>query len=175
MAFDDSTIHLGIAFDINYLPHFYALFASIINSNGHNKIHVHSIITGVNIEVQKKIQQYATGNGHSISFYEIDEHFVNKFVLTGTWSSAVYYRLFFPLLVPKEVTRILYLDTDIVVVGDLRELYQTDLGDYPLAAVYDNYVKTAPQLGIYEEENYFNSGMMLMNIPVWNEQNISQQ
>src|SRR5215203_1511905 len=112
MVDKDSAIHLGIAFDENYLRHFYALFASIIASNGANKIHVHAIITGVSEEEQQTIEQYARANGHSVSFYKIDEEEVKKFVLANTWSSAVYYRIFFPLILPKEVERLLYLDTD---------------------------------------------------------------
>lgn len=168
-------VHLAIAFDSNYLRHFYALFTSVLHTNRKHAIHVHAIITGVDADEQKRIQQYATANGAAISFYEIDEAFAQQFVLTGTWSSAVYYRLFFPLLVPASVRRLLYLDTDTIVLNDLMPLYTTDFEGYPVAAVYDNWVKTAPQLGIPDEGNYFNSGMMLINVPVWNEQQVSQQ
>lgn len=175
MSSSNQTIHLGIAFDNNYSRHFYALFTSILKNNKANSIHVHAIITGVAAEEQKRIEKYAVENHASVSFYEIDEAYVQSFVLTSTWSSAVYYRLFFPLIVPEEVTRLLYLDTDMIVVGDLASLYAMSFDGYPLAAVYDNWVKTAPQLGICEEGNYFNSGMMLINIPEWKEQKISEK
>lgn len=171
----EPVIHLGIAFDQNYLQHFYALFASIIATNKGNTIHVHSIITGVCAQEQQTIEQYARANGHWISFYKIDAAQVEQFVLANAWSSAVYYRIFFPLLVPKEVERLLYLDTDIIVLKDLTPLYKTDFDGYPLAAVYDNWVKTAPLIGIEEEGHYFNSGMMLINMPEWRRQKISEQ
>jgi lipopolysaccharide biosynthesis glycosyltransferase len=168
-------IHLGIAFDHNYMRHFYALFASVLAHNRLQHIVVHAIITGLSIDDKEKIKVYAEKNGADILFYEIDESFVKQFVLSSHWSSAVYYRLFFPLIVPEQVTRLIYLDTDIVVVNDLTKLYTIDLGNHPIAAVYDNWVKTAPQLGIAEEGNYFNSGMMLINIPKWKEQKITEK
>ena len=169
------TIHLGIAFDQNYVRHFFALFASILDTNKANRIVVHCIITGLSDTDKTQIREYATENGAEIRFYEIDEAFVKRFVLTSHWSAAAYYRLFFPLLVPEEVEKLLYLDTDIIVVADLAPLYHTDLTGHAVAAVYDNWVKSAPQLGITEEGNYFNSGMMLMNVPVWKNQKVSEQ
>ena len=170
----NNTINLGIAFDQNYVRHFFALFTSILHSNKQNHIVIHAIITGLSAAEKENIKTYAGENGAEVIFYEIDEDFVKKFVLTSHWSSAAYYRLFFPLLVPEEVKKLLYLDTDIIVVGDLATLYNTDVTGHAVAAVYDNWVKTAPQLGITEEGNYFNSGMMLINIPLWKEQKVSE-
>jgi lipopolysaccharide biosynthesis glycosyltransferase len=168
-------IHLGIAFDQNYIRHFYALFTSILENNIDNNIYVHAIITGVGEKEKKDIEKFATENQAVIHFYEIDETYVKRFVLTNKWSSAVYYRLFFPLLVSENVSRILYLDTDIIVNGDLHELFIADLGKYPVGAVYDNWVKTAPQLGIHDEGEYFNSGVLLINVPEWKKQGVSEK
>lgn len=168
-------IHLAIAFDQNYLSPFYALLMSILEYNQKNKITIHAIITGVSEKEQSEIKQFINQHHHDIAFYEIDQEMVSKFVLVNKWTPAVYYRLFFPFLIPKDVKRLLYLDTDALVVNDLSELYNLDLGQYPVGAVYDNYVKTAPQLGISEEGNYFNSGMLLMDIDKWKEQQISEK
>jgi lipopolysaccharide biosynthesis glycosyltransferase len=168
-------LHLGIAFDQNYMRHFYALFASILQHNSQHSIVVHAIITGLSDLDKAHIKNYAENNGATIYFYEIDENFVKQFVVNSHWSSAVYYRLFFPIIIPESVTRLLYLDTDIVVINDLCELFTLDLGNHPIAAVYDNWVKTAPQLGIMEEGDYFNSGMMLINIPVWKKEKVTEK
>lgn len=170
------TIHLGIAFDQNYVRHFFALFASILDTNRQNRIVAHCIITGLSEAEKSQIKAYAEAHGAEIRFYEIDEAFVKRFVLTSHWSAAAYYRLFFPLLVPEEeVKKLLYLDTDIIVVSDLAPLYDTPLEGFAVGAVYDNWVKNAPQLGITEEGNYFNSGMMLINVPLWKERKVSEQ
>jgi lipopolysaccharide biosynthesis glycosyltransferase len=57
----------------------------------------------------------------------------------------------------------------------LDDLYNTDLGKYPVGAVYDNYVRLQPGIGIIEENNYFNSGVLLLNLSVWREQKITEK
>ena len=54
--------------------------------------------------------------------------------------------------------KIIYLDTDIMVNGNIKELFDTDISDYELGVVNDRYgcVFICPK--------YFNSGMLLMNI-----------
>lgn len=169
------TIHLAIAFDQNYLSPFYALLMSILEHNRKNKIVVHAIITGVTDKAQQDIRTLIQQHNGDIHFYEIDQQFVSKFVLVSKWTAAVYYRLFFPFVISPDVKRLLYIDTDVLVVNDLSELYNQNIDPYPVGAVYDNYVKTAPQLGITEDGNYFNSGMLLMDIDKWKEQQISEK
>lgn len=168
-------IHLAIAFDENYLHPFYALLNSVFSNNQHLLIVLHVIATGMAEDVLDRIKTYVASRGGAIVFYTIDETLVKKFVLINQWTSAVYYRLFFPLMMQQEVSRLLYLDTDTLVIGDLEALYFADMEGFPVAAVYDNYVKTQPLLGIHEDGAYFNSGMLLMDVPKWREQKISER
>lgn len=170
-----ASIHLGIAYDQNYLPQFYALAASIFASNSGNDITIHAIVTGVTADSRARIKEYVQENKAHILFYDVDEEQLGKYVLTNKWTSAVYYRLMFPLMVPKEVTKLLYIDSDTLVLNDLHTLFDQSTGSYPVAAVYDNYVRKQDLLGIHEEGEYFNSGVLLINIPKWNEQRISEQ
>ncbi|MEY5049347.1 MAG: hypothetical protein RLZZ175_2706 [Bacteroidota bacterium] len=169
-------MHIAIAFDNNYLTPFYALIASIFSNNLSKSIVFHCIINdNVSIDEKKKIQTYILKHNSVVNFYSVDEEMLSKFVLGGTWTSSVYYKMFFPLLIKQPLKKLLYLDTDMIVVGDLEPLFNIDLESYALAAVYDNYVKTQPEIGIVEEGKYFNSGMLLYNIPLWNEQMLSQK
>ncbi|UOQ76166.1 glycosyltransferase family 8 protein [Hymenobacter sp. 5516J-16] len=88
---------------------------------------------------------------------------------------AAYYRLFFPRLVPQDIKHLLYLDIDMLVIGSLAEMYQTDLGDTAVGAVMEAEVPLRAEIGMRSLEDYFNSGMLLMNLPQWREQQISEQ
>ncbi|MBR2650970.1 MAG: glycosyltransferase family 8 protein [Clostridia bacterium] len=55
-------------------------------------------------------------------------------------------------------SRLLYLDTDVLVLGDISELYRTDIDGYHLAAVRDYFGK------IFFSPRYFNSGVVLFNM-----------
>lgn len=55
--------------------------------------------------------------------------------------------------------KLLYLDTDTLMAGDISPLYATDIAGYELAAVLDHYGR------FFMGYHYFNSGVMLLNLP----------
>ena len=169
-------MHLAITFDQNYLSQFYSLSCSIFKNNETETLVFHVIATGLLPSQKEQIIAYVNAENAEINFYDVDENFTKQFVITnGNYTNAVYYRLFFPFLISESVEKLLYIDTDTIVVNSLSELFNLDLKDYPLAAVYDNYVKKNQNIGILEEEKYFNSGVMLINLPKWKALKISEQ
>lgn len=81
---------------------------------------------------------------------------------------TAYARLFLPDIVGEEVERILYLDCDMVVRGNLRELYEMDLQGMSFAAVMDPIIDGYRHyLGIKDDEIYINTGMLLIDCERW--------
>jgi lipopolysaccharide biosynthesis glycosyltransferase len=169
----DQQLNIAIAFDRNYLNPAYAFLASLFSTNPSSNIHLHIIATGLTANEKDGIIQYVESVNAAITFYAIDSALVGQFVLNSTWTAAVYYRLFFPLLVPQDIKRLLYIDSDTLVVGGLTELYHQNLENFPVGAVYDCYVKSQPLIGIEKEGDYFNSGVLLMDLKRWREQEVS--
>lgn len=165
-------IHLAIAFDRNYQQQFFALLDSILTTNKPQSLVFHLISPDIENDTRRKIIAYLSSVGSGCHFYNIDESDVNDLKTEGTWTHAVYYRLLFPLLVSRDVNRLLYLDSDMLVVSELSELYDIQLDNFPVGAVYDNYVREQPDIGIPEGE-YFNSGMLIINLQEWRTQEIS--
>lgn len=166
-------IHVAAAFDQNYILPFYSLLNSLFAHHSPGELHIHLIAAGLSAGEKRNLALTAERAGHRMCFYEVDVSKVENFGPRGKWTSSVYYRLFFPELVDESVERVLYLDTDTVVVKSLRSLYEQDLEHFPVAAVYDNYVKTQPLIGITEEHNYFNSGVLLIDVIKWRSQQIT--
>jgi lipopolysaccharide biosynthesis glycosyltransferase len=79
-----------------------------------------------------------------------------------------YTRLWLGEFFPEQVTRVLYLDADIVVVGGISQLWQTDLDGALMGAVdipgSDQGVR---RLGMRLEEGYFNAGVLLIDLAQW--------
>jgi lipopolysaccharide biosynthesis glycosyltransferase len=169
----DRQLNIAIAFDRNYLRPVYALLASLFAAHPSHTLSLHIIATGLTNPEQAELTRYGNSTGTSISFYNVDETLVNRFVLNSTWTPAVYYRLFFPLLVPASIERLLYIDTDTIVVRNLTDLCHENLESFPMGAVYDCYVKTQPLIGVHDEGEYFNSGVLLIDLKRWREQKIS--
>lgn len=177
MKLKSNAIHVAISFDENYITPFYVLITSIFLNNRENKIIIHSIATGVNDIQKKEIAEYVHQNKGEIFFYYIDPQNLSGLVIPeNTWFSvAAYYRLFFPALVPQEVEKLLYIDTDTVVIKDLAELYQLNIGSKPVGAAREKIGNIRPEIGNYDRDNYFNSGVMLMNIQEWKKQQVTER
>ena len=83
---------------------------------------------------------------------------------------TIYFRLFIPAMFPQ-YDKGIYLASDIVVTGDLSELYNTDIGDNYIGACQDKSVVDVEPLAEYMEKavgvsryKYINSGILLMNL-----------
>ena len=134
-----NSIHVAIAFDENYLTPYYTLLTSIFLNNRNNNISIHTIAANISEPDKIKLNQYAADNNAVIHFYNITEDLLSGLVQPGnTWlTMAAYYRIFFPGLVPATVNKLIYIDTDTVVIHDLAELNNTNTNSKSIAAVQE--------------------------------------
>lgn len=85
----------------------------------------------------------------------------------AAYSLDIYTRLWVGEFFAPEVDRVLYLDSDIVVVGDIGPLWDHDLGGKLLGAVDIPGSNRPPLLGMAPEHGYFNSGLLLIDLARW--------
>ena len=106
-----------------------------------------------------------------------------RFAESAWHSRAMYLRLLIPDLLPDDVERVLYVDSDVVVVRDLSPLWSVDFEQLAVYAVenfsHPTFATALPEavsgIGASPETPYFNSGVLLMNLRVWREEGISEQ
>jgi len=172
-----SPIHLALAFDQNFVMPLYVLLTSIFENNKQNTLHIHAIAAGVPTDERDKIVRFAKTHKSDISFYEVDEAYVASFATSqdSRYGLATFYRLLLPAMLPATVKKIIYIDVDIIVTGDLAELYNIDISTVPIAAVPDPVEWDRPDLGIPDRANYFNAGVLLINIELWKKQEIAEK
>ena len=71
--------------------------------------------------------------------------------------------------------KMLYLDSDIVVLKNISELWNYDISGYLLGAVEDKYSELMTcQADLGDDETYYNSGVLLMNLKKFREENVEQ-
>ena len=94
---------------------------------------------------------------------------------------TIFFRLFIPEMFP-EYDKGIYLDSDIVVPGDISKLYEQDLGDCLIGGCRDLSIVGVPELVEYvrrgvgvELESYINSGVLLMNLDELRRRGLSQR
>lgn len=117
-----------------------------------------------------KLIQVATQNGDRIQFHNLGDAFGDSLKeKMGRYTIGSMFRVMLPELLP-DVDKIIYLDADILVNRDIKELWDTDIQDYCLAAVPDystvNGLETPYPVAKQEvpASHYFNSGVLCMNL-----------
>lgn len=113
-----------------------------------------------------------------LNFLDIDAKELTQLPRTIDYISAeTYYRYLLPNLLPN-IDKILYMDADIIVNGDISSLYDTDISKYYMAGGYDLYIddiKYKSKIGFEQDELYVNAGVLLMNLKQMRTDNIPQK
>lgn len=180
-----SKIEIPIFFstDDNYIPFLTVALHSIIENASkeynYRVIVLNSGITEKNISEIRKLEN----SNFKIEFADVNKkinHIMSELTngLRDYYSNSIYYRIFIPSLFPK-LKKALYLDADIVVIDDISKLYFEDLDDNLLGAITDDVVNGNESFKKYSDlvlgvkpEKYFNSGILVMNLDKFRDENI---
>ena len=160
------------ASDEHYVRHAAVSMLSLMDSNAASEdITIHFLSMGVRDESRRALEQLVEERGRSIRFYELGDicrWFDFSFDARGFAPSALA-RLFMARVLPEDIDRILYLDCDTVVLEDLSPLFRLDMTGHDLGMVAEPTVNKTRrrQLGMAEEQTYFNSGVLLVNLDKW--------
>lgn len=103
---------------------------------------------------------------------------------TDNISISTYYRVLLPRILPDDCEKVLYLDADVIIRGDVRPIWNIDFGDNIVMAVRDAevYEVSSPQglrayeeLGIPEDSPYFNAGVLYIDLDAWKRANVTDR
>ena len=108
----------------------------------------------------------------------------------GRFSRAVFRRLFLDQILPSHFTRIVSVDSDMLIVRPgLKRLESFDLGGRPLAAAYDmiflmdfkgdalarKFERARRSLGLAPDTPYFNAGLMAIDRAAWRAAKVTER
>lgn len=162
-------INILCATDNNYVPYCGVMLTSLYENNRDIEITTY-ILTDELSEGNRNILSTLETNYHT-KIEIMSRVYVNIFACVGGNISeqAHYYRCLVAEVLPSSVKKILYLDCDIIVTKPLYKLWNTDITNYAAAVVLDSghFDERINFTGITVSENYFNSGVMLINIDYW--------
>ena len=92
-------------------------------------------------------------------------------------SKASLIKFSIPELIP-DVDKAIYIDGDVIVLKSLEPLYSIEIGDKYAVVVSDGPKKNVPggkRHAYYGDPEYFNSGMMVLNLRKMRSENLSQK
>lgn len=114
-------------------------------------------------------------NETNYRFYDIKicDDMLEDAPVTDRYPHEMYYRIFAAKFLPADVDRILYLDPDLIVLKNLEDLYNTDLGSnfFAAASHVNKPLQKINEIRLQMDKRgpYINSGVMLMNIKLLRE------
>ena len=173
----DDSIQVALCIDNAYVPHCAVTVLSILeNINLKQHLRIFIIHDGsITADNKEKLRMLAKEYEHvEIIFIAIDK---SEFYLypnnRAHISIATYFRLKIHRFLPADVHKVIYLDSDVVVCDNIGELWKIALGDNLLAATYDEGgVSQQRRLCLPVSHNYFNAGILVMNVDVMRRENI---
>jgi len=159
--------------DNNYIRHCAVMLKSLQLSNPDESISIYILHGVIDASERARLASYLGNFLPSVSFIQLDEEMLSGFPVFGHITLAAYFRLLLPAALPHAVEKVLYLDSDLIVVDSLRDLWHSSLGKNSIAAVAEhNQDFDRRRLGLAEGSLVFNSGAMLIDLERWRKDNI---
>lgn len=163
--------------DDGYAPFVATTIASACD---HTKKHLHFYVIDCGISTENKnkinlLKKYFSN--FDIEWLDLDiNHIFEGLVEREHFTKAMYGRLVFADLKPS-LHKAIYTDVDVIFCGDIEELYNENLGNYIIGAVWEDYMESnrtnnnhLKRLGIPYNHQYFSSGLLLINLDAWRSQ-----
>lgn len=176
-------IPIFLASDENYLPYLSVTVKSIdLHSSDDNIYDVYILCDGLTDEGLGRLSALELRNT-KITVVNVTSAIGSmrsllKRRLRDYYSESIFYRLFIADMFPH-LDRAIYIDCDTVLVTDIAELYDTDMGDNILAAVADESIPCVPAFCDYVESwvgvpvhRYINSGVLVINLDAFRREHI---
>ena len=134
-------------------------------------VYIHVITDGISeINLQYLEQVVSEYKNILLKIYVVDDSSLQNLKITHSWPIQAWYRILLPDILPAEVSRVLYLDADTLVVSNIKELFAINMVDRSIAATLDvQSVFDEPYIRCcYESvKQYICSGVLLMNLEYW--------
>jgi lipopolysaccharide biosynthesis glycosyltransferase len=169
-----NALNIATLSDHRYLQQLSVMLLSLRESNKHQSVTVFVIVTkDVNRSALDTFLGHIETATLKIVLLEIDEKQVETVPRRkGHGYHIAYSKLLIAELIPEDIHRVIYLDPDILVLGDLKELWDVELGECLVGAVQDHsdpedQRKINAKLDLLPDAPYFNSGVMLINLDRW--------
>lgn len=172
-------MHVAFCVTESYVDFCAITLASLCDNNPESAITAHLLTEDVTPASEQRLQALCDRWGATVCVHDVTE-LIKPFAAVYRnvkFHISASYRLYMADVLPHTLERVLYVDCDMIVRRSLRELYDTPFEGNALLASRDSpkYEAGRPPRKIQHSlsENYFNSGMMVVNLAYWREANIA--
>jgi FkbM family methyltransferase len=161
-------IHVACATDEAFAPHCATMLRSLLAHASPPAVRIH-VLHGartLGATTRDRLERMVAEAGAALDWLEVPDALIADFP-RQRFHVACWYRILLPTLLPR-VERVLYLDSDTLVLQDLAPLWATDLQGRLFGAVVNPLYAFMPdrsaELGLAAPAEYLNSGVLLMDL-----------
>jgi lipopolysaccharide biosynthesis glycosyltransferase len=133
-----------------------------ILSNADTPAKIYCIVPSTDIFMVSSIQEMNRIFDSDIQIIAADNQIFSTWTKHAHVTRAAYLRLLIPNLIREE--KVIYLDSDLIVLSDLSELYATSTEQFFLAGVPDPRGASSSKMPRKQDDVYINSGVLVMNL-----------
>jgi lipopolysaccharide biosynthesis glycosyltransferase len=161
-------IDIAMGFDGNYAPHAAATIASVVRHAPGARFRFLMLQADIPTDLRARVERAAPGQDFTwitVKDEDMPAYTGNEYL--PHVNRTTLYRLGLEKLAPADASRVLYLDTDLIVLSDVREILLTPIGGQPLAAVDDLFVDVdafVRQWNLPAAGHYLNAGVLLLDL-----------
>ena len=177
------TINVVFASDSNYAQHATVAMTSILLKTAEpQRVVFYLLDDAIAEDIKAKMLQTVAKLGSQLHFVAVDSQNFDKFYVSAQLSRTAYFRLEMAELLPNTVDKVIYLDCDLLVLGDIAQLWDYPMEGKALGAVPDLGIMTSRRtwlskqaiLTLTPEDQYFNSGVLVVDLHQWRQQKLGQ-
>lgn len=167
--------------DNNYARYMYVAMKSIIENAPKECFHFYLTVPENFSDLNKKlINKCIENTENKIEYINVEKYFNNVKLKIKRITKETYYRILADKFVSKDYKKCIYLDVDVIVVCNLRELFDVDVHNFLIAGVRESEIAKrenirAKELNLPDCRNYINAGVLLINLEAMRRVKLSEQ
>ena len=162
------TISIVCTIDNKYAQHCTVMLSSLFQNNRNESFTVYILTDGFSWLNSYKLNKFFSATKQKFQIIKIDKSALKNAPITHHISLATYFRLFIPQVIPDNIDKVLFIDSDIIIRKPIDALWNINIQDFShaatIAAGMDDY---PPVIGLPKDSLYFNAGLMLINLAFW--------
>lgn len=175
-------LQIAMAADAAYAMPLATALRSLVENNTESwPLSIHILHDDIDDNLKAKVAASLPSGSTRIAWHSVDPTlFADQYSVLPHISKMTYARFLLPRILENISDRILYLDSDILVIKPIAPLWETDLHGAAVGAVLDpidGFVKSNKRgLELVPRvDRYFNAGVLLIDLARWREERVVER
>lgn len=161
-------IDLLFTSDENYAPHMKVALMSLKENNPATEFKIWLVHESIGEQTLGELTNFCQQLNFEFESIKVDGSLWQDAPTVARYPKEMYFRLLAGEILPKTLHKVLYLDPDILVINPVNELWNIDLKGHIFAAASHialiDVTTPVNKLRLNMDNNYFNSGIMMINL-----------